>query len=222
MRACSSGGSLVTSVERLAPTAMPFCTAGRLAISSAQRLTCLNSSRSWPWHLVVDRPRIADHVGDGVLLAGEPLPVGEPVVEHAVEAVGLVGEAVDGVFLIALAVAEPAEMSGLAELGALVGHLPDQPLRDLVLGARILRPELAGLLGDVHHDGAGLEHADGRAAVLGLVVDHHGHAVIGVHPQEVLVELVALLDVHWRDLVFQPALLEQDGDLLAVGRRPVK
>src|SRR5262249_6475991 len=46
--ACSVGGSLVTSVERLAPTAMPFTTAGRLAIASAQRLTYVNSSMSWP------------------------------------------------------------------------------------------------------------------------------------------------------------------------------
>ena len=146
----------------------------------------------------------------------------EPVVEHAVEAVGLVGEAVDGVLLVALAVAEAAEVAALAELGALVGHLPHHPLRDLVLAAQVLRPELPGLLGDVHHDGAGLEHADRRAAVLGLVVDHRGHAVIGVHAQEVFVELVALLDVDGRDLVFEAALLEQDGDLLAVGRGPVE
>jgi hypothetical protein len=84
-----------------------------------------------------------------------------------------------------------------------------------------LRPELAGLLGDVHHDGAGFENADRGTAALGRMIDDHRHAVIGIHAQEVLVELVALLDIDGRDLVVEATFLEQDGDFLAIGRGPV-
>ena len=79
--------------------------------------------------LPVDRPRIADHVGDRVLVAGDVAALVQPVVQHAVEPVGLVGEAADGIGLVACFVAEPAEMPAFAELWALIGHLPDDPLR---------------------------------------------------------------------------------------------
>ena len=111
--------------------------------------------------------------------------------------------------------------STLAALGALVGHLPDQPLVDVVPGPQVLRIELPGLLGDVHHDGARLEDHDRLAAAFRLVVDHHRHAMVGVHLEELFAELIAAADVDGYDLVGQAAFLEQDGDLLAVGRGPV-
>src|SRR5215470_3000706 len=172
--------------------------------------------------LMVDGPRVGDHVGDGVFVAGEPGAVGQTIVEHAIEAVGLVREAVDGVALVALAVTQATEVAALAELGPLVGHLPHHPLGDLVLGPHLLWPEFPLLFGDVHHDGTRFEHAERRAAALGLVVHHHGHAVVGVHLEEILVELVALLDVDGRYLVLDPTLLEQDRDLFAVRRGPIK
>ncbi len=109
----------------------------------------------------------------------------EAVVQHAVQAVHLVGEARDGVFLVAfLGLVDAAEVAALAALRSLVGHLPDQPLVHFVLGAQVLRIELPGLLGDVQHDGAGLEDDQRLAAVSRCVVDHHRHAVIGIHLQE--------------------------------------
>src|SRR6516164_6410135 len=172
--------------------------------------------------LVVDRPRVADQAVAGVFVAGEPGSVGETIVEHAVEAVGLVCEPVDGVALVALAVTQATEVAALAELGPLVSHLPDHPLGDLVLGPHLLWPEFPLFLGNVHHDGPRFEHAEWRAAPLGPVVHHHGHAMVWVHLEEILVELVALLDVDGCDFVFDPTLLEQDRDLFAVRRGPIK
>jgi hypothetical protein len=54
-----------------------------------------------------------------------------------------------------------------------------------------------------------------------LGIDDRRHAVVGRDRQEFRLELVALADVHGNDGVGQPALLEHDGDLPAVGRRPV-
>src|SRR5687767_4499572 len=69
-----------------------------------------------PLRLPVDGPGIGDDVGDRVAVAGEVWPVPQPCIEHAIEPVGFVREAADGVRLVAFAIAEPPEMSGLAEL----------------------------------------------------------------------------------------------------------
>src|SRR5437660_5028509 len=112
-------------------------------------------------------------------------------------------------------------MAALAELWALIGHLPHDPLGHLILAAQILRPEAPRLLGDVHHDRARLEHRDRRAAALWSMVDHRRHAVVRVHLQKFGRELIAALDVAGDDLVLKPAFFQQDGDFLAVGGRPV-
>src|SRR5436305_13235510 len=91
-------------------------------------------------------------------------------------------------------------MAALAELWALIGHLPHDPLVHLVLAAQILRPEAPRLLGDVHHDRARLEHRDRRAAALWSMVDHRRHAVVRVHLQKFGRELIAALDVAGDDL----------------------
>jgi hypothetical protein len=62
-----------------------------------------------------------------------------------------------------------------------------------------------------------LKIASGRPAVGGGGVDQGRHAVVGVHGQERGLELVASADVAGDDLVGDAELLEQDGDLLAVG-----
>ena len=106
--------------------------------------------------LPVHRPRIADHVGDRVLVAGQVAALVQPVVQHPEQPVGLVGEAGHRVGLVALGVAQPAEVTAFAALRPLVGHLPDQPLDDLMLRPRRLREELPFLFGDIHHDRAGI------------------------------------------------------------------
>lgn len=54
--------------------------------------------------------------------------IAQPHVEHAIEPVGLVREATDGVGLIALPAAQPTKVTGFAQLWTLVRHLPDHPL----------------------------------------------------------------------------------------------
>src|SRR5438270_295780 len=108
-------------------------------------------------------------------------------------------------------------MAALAELWALIGHLPHDPLGHFVFAAQILRPEAPRLLGDVHHDRARLAHRDRRAAALWSMIDHRRHAVLRVHLQKFGRELIAALDVAGDDLVLKPAFLQQDGDFLAVG-----
>ena len=98
-------------------------------------------------------------------------------------------------------------MAAFAELWSLIGHLPHDPLRDLVFAAQILRPEAPDLLGDVHHDRARFEHRDRRAAAFRAMVDHNRHAVVGVHLEEFRGELIAALDVAGDDLVLETAFL---------------
>ena len=124
----SSWVRVAGSTRRLVPVAMPRLTAGRLPTSSNQRLKYLNSSMSWPCAFQFDGPRVGDHVGDRVFVAGEIATVVEPVVQDAVEPVGLVGEAANGVGQVARLRAGAAEMAALAELRSLIGHLPDHPL----------------------------------------------------------------------------------------------
>ena len=98
-------------------------------------------------------------------------------------------------------------MTALAELRPLIGHLPHDPLGDLVFAAQILRPEPPGLLGDVHHDRARFEHRDRRTAPFRVMIDHDRHAVVGVHLKEFRGELIAALDVAGDDLVLETAFL---------------
>src|SRR5262249_20455631 len=108
----------------------------------------------------------------------------------------------------------------LAELRALIGHLPHDPLRDLVFSARVLPEKAAFLFCEIHHDRARLEDADRRPAALWLMVDQYRHAVVRVDLQELELELVAAADIAWDEIVVEPQFLEQDRDLLAVGGRP--
>jgi hypothetical protein len=90
-------------------------------------------------------------------------------------------------------------MAAFAELRTLVGHLPDQPLGHGVFAAQVLRIEFADLLGEVHHDRAGLEDRDRLAAAGRVAVDQDRHAVVGVHLEEFGRELVAAADIAGHD-----------------------
>ena len=94
-------------------------------------------------------------------------------------------------------------------------HLPHQPFHGLPVAGPVLGPELSGLLREIHQDRAGFEQ---RLSV--VAVDDRGDAVVGADLQEFRLELVALADVDGVRGVLQAALLQHDGDLAAVGRRP--
>ncbi len=103
----------------------------------------------------------------------------------------------------------------LADHRADAAHLPHQPFHRLPVRRRLLGPELAGLLGEIHQDRARLEQ---RSAV--VAVDDGGDAVVGADLEEIGLELLVLGDVDRVRGVIQAALLQHDGDLAAVGRRP--
>ena len=162
-------------------------------------------------------PRPDRDVGDAVVVAREIGVLFEAAVDHAVEAVGLVAIAVAGVLDVLWRILQ--EMVRLAEHRADAAHLEHQPLQHAVAPARIGRQELAGLLGEVDQDRAGFEHRD-RLAVGAVGIDHGRHLVVRRDLEELGLELVARADVDRDHVVGQPAFLEHDVDLVAVGRGP--
>ncbi|MGZ2405055.1 hypothetical protein ACVIKO_002315 [Rhizobium ruizarguesonis] len=94
-------------------------------------------------------------------------------------------------------------------------------MRDLVFAAQILRPEFAGLLGEVEEDRAGFEDAQRTAAIGRLVIDDGRHAVIGVESEIIRLELVAPADIDRHQPIGRTRFLQEDRNFLAVRRRPV-
>lgn len=83
--------------------------------------------------LPIHASRIADHVGDRVVMAGDVLVPIERVVEHTVNSVGFVGELAGRVGLVPfLAPVNAQKMSLSPKFWALVGYRPVDPLVDLV------------------------------------------------------------------------------------------
>ena len=161
-------------------------------------------------------PRVGRDIRDREI-ASQVFRFAEALVDHAVDALGLVGVAVDRVLEFLGRI--PAEMMRLAEHRADTRHLEHQPLDDVVLSARVRRHQLAGLLGQVHQDRARLENRD-RLAARSFGIGHRGHAIVGADFQELGLELIAGADIDRDYVVLEADLLEHPGDLVAVGRRP--
>jgi hypothetical protein len=87
--------------------------------------------------------------------------------------------------------------------------------------ARIARQELTRLLGEIEQHGAGLEHRDRLAAAGRCAIDQRRNAVVRGDGEEFRLELLALADIHRHDVVGQPGLLEEDRDLVPIGRGPI-
>src|SRR5215472_2972100 len=135
---------------------------------------------------------------------------------------GLLVEAAQGIRKIAVpaGLGGTTEMALLAELGALIGQLPADPLGDIIFAARVLRPEPSGLLGQIHHDRPRLEDRERGAAAHRLIVDDRRHPAIRRNLQEIGGELVTAADIDRLDRVRKREFLEQDDALLAVTGRP--
>jgi hypothetical protein len=84
----------------------------------------------------------------------------------------------------------------------------------------VLWEKAAFLFRKIHHDRAGFENADRRAAALGIVVDQHRHPMVGVDLQEFRLELIAAANIARHQIVIETELLEQNCNFLAVWRRP--
>ena len=91
-------------------------------------------------------------------------------------------------------------------------HLEHQPLDDGVALAHVGRPELSGLLRQVHQDRAGLEHREGLAA-RAVLIDDCRHAAIGIHRPELRLVLIAGDHVHVVKLPRQRDFLQHQHDL---------
>ncbi|CFM29709.1 Uncharacterised protein [Bordetella pertussis] len=168
--------------------------------------------------LVRHDPGIGRHVGDRVV-AGDELALRQLAVEHAIQAVGFLDVALDGVGDALGRIGR--EVVVLAGHGAQSAHLPEQPLQHVGAPAQVGGDELAGLLGQVQQDGAGLEQRDRRAAIGRRLIDDGRDAVVGRDGQEFRLELLALADVDGVYAVRQAGLFEKERDLVAVGSRPV-
>src|SRR5215472_17226578 len=167
-------------------------------------------------------PRIADHVGDRVLAGGKIPLVEQTEVHDPVDAMGLIVEAAQRIGEVAVAsgLLGAPEMALLAELWALIGQLPADPLGNIVSAAHVLRIEASGLLGEIHHDRPGLEDRDRRAAAQRLGIDYCRHPAVWRDPQKMRGELIAATDIDRLDRVGHPELFEQYDGLLAISCGP--
>ena len=142
------------------------------------------------------------------------------MVEHAVKPLGFLAVSLDGVGDLLGRVL--AEMVVLTEHRPEPRHLPMEPLQRFVALPPLLREEAPDLVGQVFKDGARFEERQWRAAVRRLVVKDGRDAVVGCHLEELGRELFATTDIDRLDLVGEPRFLQEDRDLVAVGRGPIK
>src|SRR5690348_16140466 len=88
-------------------------------------------------------PRVARHVGNGVIVPGEERAPGEPSIQHIEQALGFVAVPLHRVRNLFRRV--HVEMAVLADHGSEPAYLPEQPFEARDLAARIVRNELPGL-----------------------------------------------------------------------------
>ena len=112
----------------------------------------------------------------------------------------------------------------MAEAATEIGrtaHLPEQPRQALGPGRRLGRQESAERLGEMGEDRSRLEHAE---RLRPAAVDQRRNLRVRVRVDEPRPELVAVADLDQPGVVFGAGMaggqqfLEQDSDLLAVGR----
>ena len=143
--------------------------------------------------LVRHDPRIGRHVGDRVRTRHE-LAVGEAIVQHAIEAVGLLDIALDGIGDFFGRIAR--EMMVLAGHRPEAADLPEQPLERFGMAAQVLGNELLGLFRQIHENRARLEHRDRLAAAGRGVIHDRRHPVVGRDGQEFGLVLLSCAEVH--------------------------
>jgi hypothetical protein len=92
-------------------------------------------------------------------------------------------------------------MVGLAEHWADAAHLKHQPLQDRIVVSLAVRKELLTVsIGEIDHDGAGLEDRN-RRAVGAVRVRYGGDFAVGADAEKILRKLLALPDMDGNDPV---------------------
>ena len=158
-------------------------------------------------------PRVDCHVRDRIK-AGEIFRLLQALLDHRVKAGRLARVAFDRVLDLRGSVL--AEMVGLAEHWADSAHLKHQPLQDRVVVPLAVRKKLLTVsVGEIDHDGAGLEDRN-RRATRAVRVRHGGDFAVGTDPEEIRRKLLALPDMDGKHPVRQGKFLEEDADLVAV------
>ena len=98
-------------------------------------------------------------------------------------------------------------------------HLEHQPLQHSVTSRGILRQELAGLLREINQDRPGLEECE-RLSARAIAIDNRGNLAVGIYRHKLGLELIALGNVDFVNMIGEAGLLEHDRDLAAIGRAP--
>ena len=100
-------------------------------------------------------------------------------------------------------------------------HLPEQPFYRLRPAAQIARKKLAGLLGKILENRAGLEHVERPFAVGRFMIHDRRYAVVRRNREKLRRKLIAFTDIDRLDLIGETGLFQKDRDLVAVRRGPV-
>ena len=197
-------------------TLSPRCTAGLRAygLEPAVQVRVVGPVDAVP--LPPPDPAEAGDVGDGVV-AGEEVALRKPAIHHAVEPVRLGGVALDGVGHLHLG--EAAKMLAWPNIG------PTPPIWNMSHSitrqpaAFVRRNQLAGLVGEIEQDRAGLEERD-RLPIGPIGIDDRRDLVVRADLEEFRLELFVSPDVDGMDPVREPDLLQHDRGLDPVRRAP--
>ena len=182
-----------------------------------QRIECDEIARTVEADQVA-HPAEHGNVGDGIFVVHDPLPSGKPRLHHVQQALRLGDVTLERPLVGKLLAGEFVEKADLPEHRPDPAHLEVQPLDGLLSPRRIGWQKLAGLLGEILQDRAGLEQRQRLAAGPVRIEDGRDLAV-RIQRQEFRRLLVVLVEVDQMHLVGQSDLFQHDRDLDAVRRR---
>lgn len=194
---------------------------------------CISANRGWTiadrvepafniWEVVqillLSLPRydlgVGRNICNRIVIAYYKLPVIEPAIKHAVQAVGLLHVTVDCVGnLLGGVVGEVMVLSGHR---AETTNLPEQPFQCGLPTSQIFWQQLPRFLGQIYKDCARLEDRYCVAPVRWGEIDDRGHAIIGADFEKRGLELIPRTYVYRDDPVLESSLFEKYRNLVAV------
>src|SRR5690242_6559773 len=163
--------------------------------------------------LIRHDPRIAGDIGDRVV-PRQVAAIAQTLMEHAIEPIGLLHVAIDGVRnLLRRVTSEVVVLSGHRTQAR---HLPEEPLRHLDLAAHIPRQKLAAFLGEVQKNRTRLENRQRLAAIGWRVIDDRWDAIVRRDLEERRLKLGTTSYIHGNDAVGEGSFLQEHRDLVTV------
>ena len=165
--------------------------------------------------LVASDPGIGRDVGDRVF-PGQIFALAQLFVEHAIQTQRFFAKTFDGVGNFFF---KAVKIIGLAEHGPDSAHLKHQPLNHQIALPQVGRPELAGLLRQIHQDRARLEKRE-RLTAGTFGVDDRRNFVVRIDRQILRLELVVLTEIDRIYFIRHADLFEHNRNFFTVGRAP--